>query len=50
MEFSFRRRWRDDIEMELRAILLGGKEWIDLTEVKGQRNALFNTVMTFRLP
>jgi hypothetical protein len=39
-----RRRWVDNIKMDLREIEWGGISWIDMAEVKDQRMALMNTV------
>jgi hypothetical protein len=41
-----RRRWEDNIRMDLREIGWGGMDWIDLA----QWRALVNTVMNLRLP
>jgi hypothetical protein len=45
-----RRRWVDNIKMDLREI--GGEDmvWIDLAEDRDQWNALVNTVMNLRVP
>jgi hypothetical protein len=40
-----RRRWEDNIKMNLREIEWGGMDWIDLTQDKDQWRALVNTVM-----
>jgi hypothetical protein len=45
-----RRRWVDNIEMDLREIGLGGMDWIDLTQGRDQWRALVNTVMNLRVP
>jgi hypothetical protein len=45
-----RRRWADDIKMDLREIGWDGMDWIDLAQVRDQRRALVNTVMTLRVP
>jgi hypothetical protein len=44
-----RRRWEDNIRMDLREIGWCGKEWIDLAEDKDQWRALVNRVMNFRV-
>jgi hypothetical protein len=45
-----RRRWEDNIKMDLREIGLGGMDWIDLAQDRDQWSALVNTVMNFRFP
>jgi hypothetical protein len=40
-----RRRWEDNIKMDLREIEWGGTDWIHLVEDRGQWRALVNTVM-----
>jgi hypothetical protein len=45
-----RRRWVDNIKMDLTAIGWGGMDWIDLAQDRDQRRALVNTVMTLRVP
>jgi hypothetical protein len=45
-----RRRWVDNIKMDLREIGWDGVDWIDLTRDRGQWRALVNTVMSLRVP
>jgi hypothetical protein len=45
-----RRRWVDNIKMDLREIEWGGMDSIDLVEVRDQWRALVNTVMNLRVP
>jgi hypothetical protein len=45
-----RRRWVDNIKMDLREIEWGGMDWIDLTEDRDQWRALVNTVIDLRVP
>jgi hypothetical protein len=45
-----RRRWVDNIKMDLREIGWDGTDWIDLAEDGGQLRALVNTVMNLRVP
>jgi hypothetical protein len=45
-----RRRWVDNIKMDLREIGWDGRDWIDLTQDRDQWMALVNTVMNFRVP
>jgi hypothetical protein len=44
-----RRRWEDNIKMNLREIGWGGMEWIDLAQDRDQWRALVNTVMNLRV-
>jgi hypothetical protein len=45
-----RRRWVDNIKMNLREIGWDGVDWIDLAQDSDQWRALVNTVMTLRVP
>jgi hypothetical protein len=45
-----RRRWEDNIETDLREIVWGGMDWINLAQDENQWRALVNTVMKFRVP
>jgi hypothetical protein len=45
-----RRRWEDNIKMDLQEVGRGGMEWIDLAEVKDGWRALVNAVMNLRVP
>jgi hypothetical protein len=45
-----RRRWVDNIKMDLREIGWGGIDWIDLAHDRDQWRALVNTVMNLRVP
>jgi hypothetical protein len=42
-------RWMDNIKMDLRAIRLGGMDWIDLAPGRGHWRTLVNTVMNLRV-
>jgi hypothetical protein len=44
-----RRRWVDNIKMDLTEIGWGGMDWIDLAQVRDQLRALVNTVMNLRV-
>jgi hypothetical protein len=45
-----RRRWVDNIKMDLTEIGWDGVDWIDLAQDRDQWRALMNTVMNLRVP
>jgi hypothetical protein len=45
-----RRRWEDNIEMDLREIGFGDVGWINLAQDRDRWRALVNTVMNLRVP
>jgi hypothetical protein len=45
-----RRRWVDNIKMDLREIGWDGMDWIDLAQNRDQWRALVNMVMNLRVP
>jgi hypothetical protein len=45
-----RRRWVDNIKMDLREIGWDGVDWSDLAQDRDQWRALVNTVMNLRVP
>jgi hypothetical protein len=45
-----RRRWVDNIKMNLREIGWDGMDWIELAQDRDQWRALVNTVMKLRVP
>jgi hypothetical protein len=45
-----RRRWVDNIKMDLREIGWDGVDWIDLAHDRDQWRARVNTVMNLRAP
>jgi hypothetical protein len=45
-----RRRWVDNIKMDLRGIGLDGTDWIDLAQDRDQWRALVKTVMNLQGP
>jgi hypothetical protein len=44
-----RRKWKDNIKMDLREMRWGGMDWIVLAEDGDQWRALVNTVMNVRV-
>jgi hypothetical protein len=44
-----RRRWVDNIKMDLREIGWDGMDWIELAQDRDQWRALVNTVMSLRV-
>ena len=44
-----RRRWEDNIKMDLQEVGEGG-DWMDLAQDRNRWRALVNTVMNFRFP
>jgi hypothetical protein len=45
-----RRRWEDNIKMDLKEIGFGDVDWIHLAQVRDRWQALVNTVMNLRVP
>jgi hypothetical protein len=45
-----KRKWVDNIEMDLREKGWGGVDWIDLAQNRDQWRAPVNTVMNLRVP
>jgi hypothetical protein len=45
-----RRRWEDNIKMNLREVGWGGADWIDLDQDRDRWRALVYTVMNLRVP
>jgi hypothetical protein len=45
-----RRRWVDNIKMDLRGIGWDGMDWINLAQDRDQWRALVNTVMNLLVP
>jgi len=45
-----RRRWEDNIKMDLQEVGLGGVDWIDLAQDRDRWRALVNAVMNFPFP
>ena len=42
-----RRRWEDNIKMDLQEVGGGGGDWMELAQDRGRWRALLNTVMNF---
>jgi hypothetical protein len=45
-----RRRWMDNIKMDLREVGWDGGDWIDLGQDRDRWKAYVNTVMNLRVP
>jgi hypothetical protein len=45
-----RRRWVDNIKVDLREIGWHGRDWVDLAQDRDQWRALVNAVMKLRIP
>jgi hypothetical protein len=45
-----RRRWVDNIKMDLREIGSDGADWLDMAQDRDQWRALVNTVLNLRVP
>jgi hypothetical protein len=45
-----RRRWEDNIKMDLRETKFGDVDWINLAQDRVRWRALVNTVMNLRFP
>ena len=45
-----RRRWEDNIKMDLKEVECGGIEWIVLAQDRDSWRALVKAVMNFRVP
>jgi hypothetical protein len=46
----YRRRWENNIEMDLREIGWSGMDWIHLAQDRGQWEVLVNTTISLRSP
>ena len=45
-----RRRWEDNIKVDLQKVGCRGMDWIELAEDRGRWRALVNAVMNFPFP
>ena len=45
-----RRGWDDNIKMDIREVVCGGKDWIDMSQDEDRWWALVNAAMNLRVP
>jgi len=45
-----RRRWEDNIKMDLQGVGCGGVDWIELAQDRDKWRALVNAVLNLRVP
>ena len=45
-----RRRWEDNIKMDLQKVGYGGVDWIELAQDRDRWRAVVNAEMNFRVP
>ena len=46
----YRRRWEDNIKMDLQEVGCGGMDWIELAQGRNRWWALLNALMNLRVP
>jgi len=44
-----RRRWKDNVKMDLQEVGCGGMEWIELAQGRDRWRALVNAIMNLRI-
>jgi hypothetical protein len=47
---SHRRRWEDNVKMDVQEVVCGSMDWIDLAQDRDRWRALVNAVMNILLP
>ena len=45
-----RRRWKDNIKMDLQEVGCGGMDWIELVQDRDRWRAVVNSVMNLQVP
>jgi hypothetical protein len=45
-----RRRWEDNIKMDVQEVVWGGMDWIDMAQDRDRWRALVSAVMNLRVP
>ena len=45
-----RRRWEDNIKMDLQEVGCGGMDWFDMAQDRDRRRAVVTAVMNLRVP
>jgi hypothetical protein len=45
-----RRRWKNNIKIDLREVRWGNRDWIDLAQERNRWRALVNVVMNLQVP
>jgi hypothetical protein len=45
-----RRRWEDNIEMDIQEVGCGGMDWIELAQDRDRWRAILNVIMKLRVP
>jgi len=45
-----RRRWEENVKLDLQKVGCGGMDWIEVAQDKDRLRALVNAVMNFRVP